>query len=197
LARHLPGRGTRRAEVPRVHRCRGPDRGVVRTAHAPGAVMTDLAAYRDEFPVLDRKAYLISASLGPISRRAQSYLEEYLEAWRTEGAPDPVWEEHVFPRMGSVKRTFAALVGADPDELAITTNVSVALSTIMSCLDFSGGRRKLVLSELDFPTDGHVFLAQRTRGAEVVILESPDGLTIPLESYEAGIDEETAAVCIN
>src|ERR687888_2569287 len=157
----------------------------------------DLSMYRDEFPVLERKAYLISASLGPISRRAKPYLHEYLDPGRTEDAPDPVWEEHVFPRMGSVKRTFAALVGADPDELAITTNVSVALSTIASCLDLSGERRKLVLSELDFPTDGHVFLGQRGRGAEVVILESPDGLTVPLEAYEGAIDEQTAAVCIN
>jgi len=157
----------------------------------------DLSAYRDEFPVLERKAYLISASLGPISRRAQTSLNEYLEAWATKGAPDPVWEEHVFPRMRSVKETFASLVGADADELAITTNVSLALSTIASCMDFTGERRKLILSELDFPTDGHVFLAQRRRGAEVVILKSPDGLTVPLESYQAAIDETTAAVCIN
>ena len=159
--------------------------------------MNDVSSYRDEFPILERKAYLISASLGPISRRARSFLDEYLEAWQAEGAPDPVWEEHVFPRMASVKETFARLVGADADELSITTNVSLALSTIASCLDLSGGRRKLVLSELDFPTDGHVFLAQRRRGAEVVILESPDGLTVPLEAYERAIDERTAAVCIN
>jgi kynureninase len=159
--------------------------------------MNELEAYREEFPVLERKAYLISASLGPISRRAQGYLDEYLEAWRTKGAPDHVWEEHVFPRMGSLKRTFGALVGADPDELSITTNVSLALSTIASCMDFTGERRKLILSELDFPTDGHVFLAQERRGAEVVILESPDGLTIPLEAYDEAIDERTAAVCIN
>lgn len=157
----------------------------------------DLADYRDEFPVLERKAYLISASLGPISRRAQSHLDDYLEAWATKGAPDPVWEEHVFPRMRSVKETFAELVGADADEIAITTNVSLALSTIVSCMDVTGERNKLVLSELDFPTDGHVFLAQQRRGAEVVILESPDGLTVPLESYEAAIDETTALVCIN
>jgi selenocysteine lyase/cysteine desulfurase len=99
--------------------------------------------------------------------------------------------------MRSVKRTFAELVGADADEVSITTNVSLALSTIASCIDFSGGRRKLVLSELDFPTDGHVFLAQQHRGAEVEILRSPDGLTVPIEAYEAAIDETTAAVCIN
>ena len=168
-------------------------------AETPGSSSggNDLASYRDEFPVLERKAYLISASLGPISRRAQSYLNEYLEAWATKGAPDHVWEEHVFPRMRSVKRTFADLVGADPDEVSITTNVSLALSTIASCMDFSGERNKLVLSELDFPTDGHVFLAQIPRGAEVVVLPSPDGLTVPLESYEEAIDERTALVCVN
>ncbi len=158
--------------------------------------MTSLDAYRDEFPVLERKAYLISASLGPVSRRAQRYLEEYVDAWAAEGAPDVVWMEHVFPRMAAVKRTFASLVGADPHEVAITTNVSIALSTIASCVDFSK-RRKVVLSELDFPTDGHVWLAQRTRGAEVVFLSSPDGLTVPLEAYAEAIDEDTAVVMVN
>jgi selenocysteine lyase/cysteine desulfurase len=114
----------------------------------------DLSTYREEFPVLERKAYLISASLGPISRRADAYLQEYLEAWRTEGAPDPVWEEHVFPRMRSVKATFAALVGADPDEVSITTNVSLALSTIASCLDSPvGGGNWSSLSSTSPPTD--------------------------------------------
>jgi kynureninase len=157
----------------------------------------DLLPYREEFPVLERKAYLISASLGPVSTRSQRFLDEYLDAWRTDGAPDPVWEEHVFPRMASVKRTFAGLVGADADEVAITTNVSLALSTICSCLDLSGERRKLVLSELDFPTDGHVWLAQRRRGVEIEWLRSPDGLTIPLEEYDRAIDDRTAVVMVN
>ena len=156
----------------------------------------DLTSYRDEFPILSRKSYLISASLGPISGRARGYLDQYLEAWATEGAPDPVWMDHVFPRMRQLKETFGALVGADADELAITGNVSLALSTIASCMDFSL-RPKVVMSELDFPTDGHVFLAQRARGAEVTFLRSPDGLTIPLEAYRDAIDGRTAAVVIN
>jgi kynureninase len=157
--------------------------------------VTDLTAYRDEFPVVNRKSYLISASLGPVSNRARRYLDDYMDAWGAKGAPDHVWPEEIFPRMAAVKRTFGAMVGADPDELAITVNVSLALSTIMSCLDLSK-RRKIILSELDFPTDGHVALAQRARGAEVVFLPS-DGLTVPMEAYEAAIDEDTALVYVN
>ena len=55
----------------------------------------------------------------------------------------------------------------------------------------------MILSELDFPTDGHVWLAQERRGAELVWLRSPDGLTIPLEAYDAAIDERTAVVMVN
>ena len=159
--------------------------------------MTDLESYREEFGVLRRKAYLISASLGPVSGRSKRYLREYVDAWEEMGAPEPVWFERIFPRIRLVKELFADLVGADADELAITTNVSTALSSIASCMDFPPERNRVILTELDFPTEGHVWLAQRRRGAEVVFLESPDGLTVPVESFAEAIDERTAIVCIN
>ena len=90
----------------------------------------DISAWRDEFPVLAHKTYLISASLGPVARRSRAYLEEYLDAWGTKGAPDHVWFEDIFPRMASLKRSFSALAGCDPDEVALTTNISIALATV-------------------------------------------------------------------
>lgn len=154
-------------------------------------------SYRDEFAVVQRKAYLISASLGPVSGRSKRYLQEYVDAWEEMGAPEPVWFERFFPRIREVKAMFAQLAGADPAELGITTNVSLALSTIASCLDFPPERNRVILTELDFPTAGHVWLAQRRRGAEVVFLPSPDGLTVPIEAFAEAIDERTAAVSIN
>ena len=54
----------------------------------------DVEAYRSEFPVLEKKAYLISASLGPVSNRARRYLDEYVLRWnyRKEGAGVIFWE---------------------------------------------------------------------------------------------------------
>jgi kynureninase len=157
-----------------------------------------LEDYRDEFPVLARKTYLISASLGPVSTRSEQYLSEYMDAWATKGAPDHVWFEEIFPRMATLKGSFAALAGCAPDEVALTTNLSIALSTVASCLDLSGTRNRIVLSELDFPTDGHVWLAwTRRTGAEIDWLKSPDGLTIPTEEFDRVIDERTALVMVN
>ena len=99
--------------------------------------------------------------------------------------------------MAQLKRSFSRLGGCDPDDVAITTNISIALSTIASTLDLSGERRRVVLSELDFPTDGHVWLAWAAKtGAEIVWLRSPDGLTIPLEAYDEAIDDRTAVVMV-
>jgi len=145
---------------------------------------------------VSRKSYLISASLGPVSTRARANLDGYLDAWASKGAPDHVWFEDIFPTMRRLKASFARLAGCDPDELAITTNISIAITTIASALDFSE-RNKVVMSELDFPTDGHVWLAHRTRGVEIEWLRSPDGLTIPLEEYDRAIDERTAVVMVN
>jgi kynureninase len=144
------------------------------------------------------KTYLISASLGPVSLRSRRLLDGYMDAWASKGAPDHVWIEDIFPAMGRLKETFAGLCGCDPDELAITTNISVALATIASCLDLSGERNRIVMSELDFPTDGHVWIAwARKTGAQIVWLRSQDGLSVPLEQYEGAIDERTALVMVN
>ena len=133
-----------------------------------------------------------------MSHRSRALLDGYLDAWAEQGAPDPVWFGHIFPAMARLKRSFAALAGCDADEVAITTNISIALSTIASAIDLRGERRRIVLSELDFPTDGHVWIAWAAKaGAEIVWLPSPDGLTIPLEAYDEAIDERTAVVMVN
>lgn len=121
-----------------------------------------------------------------------------MDAWASKGAPDPVWLEDIFPRMHALKASFSALAGCDADEVAITTNTSVALTTIASALDLSGPRNRIVMSELDFPTDGHVWIAwARKTGAEIIWLQSQDGLTIPLETYDEAIDDRTAVVMVN
>src|SRR3990172_5170613 len=89
------------------------------------------------------------------------------------------------------------MIGADPSELAVTTNVTMALASVLSCLDLAGERNQIVLTKLDFPTDGHVSLAPRRHGAEVTFLPSADGLTVPVESFAEAIDERTALVIIN
>jgi selenocysteine lyase/cysteine desulfurase len=80
------------------------------------------------------------------------------------------------------------------DEIAVTSSVSQAVSALASALSFDGARNRVVASAAEFPTVGHVWLAQQPRGASVdwVPLES-DG-TIDLADYQSRIDERTRVV---
>ena len=82
--------------------------------------------------------------------------EEYLADWEREGSPWELW----VAKAEEVRAAFAALIGASVEEIALTTSVSAAVSSLASGLSFDGERRKVVLTELEFPTVGQVWHAQ-------------------------------------
>ena len=157
--------------------------------------MQDLSHYRDEFPILKERTYLISASLGTLSQRSRSYAQEHLDLWQKLG-PEEFWFDHGFPRMARLREMFAALIGAESDEVALVPSVSVGLSTIASCLDLQA-RPKVVLTEMDFPTNHHVWRAQEQRGAKLDVIPSGDGITIDAAEFENRIDDQTSCVNVN
>ncbi|MGH2786795.1 MAG: aminotransferase class V-fold PLP-dependent enzyme [Actinomycetota bacterium] len=157
--------------------------------------MPDLSPYRAEFPVVGRRTYLISASLGPLSRRSRAGAEEHLDLWARLG-PEELWLDHGLPRLERCREQFAALIGADPDEVAVVPSVSAGLSAIASCLDFSI-RPKVVLSALDFPTNHYVWRAQERTGAKLDVVPTPDGIRIETGELVGRVDEQTAIVNTN
>ena len=157
--------------------------------------MTDFDAYRAEFPVLAERTYLISASLGPLSNRARSAAQEHLDLWSRLG-PEELWFDHGLPKLARCRELFARLIGADPDETAVVPSVSVGLSQIATCLDFAT-RPKVVLTDMDFPTNHYVWRAAERAGAKVEVVRSPDGITVPTEDVVARIDGQTAIVNLN
>ncbi|MGH2730160.1 MAG: aminotransferase class V-fold PLP-dependent enzyme, partial [Actinomycetota bacterium] len=157
--------------------------------------MTDFAGYRDEFPILAERTYLISASLGPLSRRSRALAEEHLDLWQRLG-PEELWFDHGFPKLQKCRTQFASLIGAAPDEVAIVPSVSAGLSSIASCLELTD-RPKVVLSDMDFPTNHYVWRAQERRGAKLEIVTSPDGIRIDEADVVARIDEQTAIANVN
>lgn len=157
--------------------------------------MRDLISYRSEFPVVERRTYLISASLGPLSNRGRQMAEEHLDLWQALG-PEELWFEHGLPRLEECRRSFATLIGADVEEIAVVPSVSNGLSSLATCLDFTE-RPKVVASDMDFPTDHYVWMAHQRRGAKLDIVRSPNRIDIEPDRYVERIDEETCIVNTN
>ncbi len=146
---------------------------------------------RHRFPIFDQRVYVNSCSQGALSDAVRASYEEYLGDWDEQGAPWEYWVE----RQESARASFADLIGAAPDEVAVTTSLSAGVASLASGLRFAR-RSKLVLTDWEFPTIGQIWHAQEARGARVTHVEqAPDG-TIPYEHFERAIDDETLLVSI-
>ena len=148
-------------------------------------------AIRDEFPIFEHTTYANSCSQGALSNRVRAAAEEWLDGWDANGAEWDFWVE----RSEAARSAFAGLVHADPDDVAVTTSVSQGVSALVSALDLSGERNRIVISEYEFPTVGQIAHAQELRGAEVVHVRPEADGRIPLERFAEAIDERTALVC--
>lgn len=159
---------------------------------APPAVEhPELLKYRAEFPILQKKTYLNSCSLGALSQRSIDGLNEFMATWNAWGAH--AWYDIWLGEIAKVRQKFASLIGAQLHEVAIAPNVSTALSTIATALDYST-RNKIVMADMDFPTLTYQWLVKERLGLECRFVESPDRVYTPPELFEREVDEQTALV---
>jgi len=151
----------------------------------------ELVAYRSEFPILQRKTYVNSCSLGALSNRSMQGLEQFMEMWNEWGAH--AWYEIWLGEIAKLRQKFAAIIGAQLHEVAIAPSVSVALSSIATALDYSQ-RDNVVMADMDFPTLAYQWLVKERLGVECRFVESPDRIYTPPELFEREVDSKTALI---
>ncbi|MBA2557961.1 MAG: aminotransferase class V-fold PLP-dependent enzyme [Chloroflexi bacterium] len=157
----------------------------------------ELTRYRDEFPLLSQTTYLNTCSLGALSARSRGRLDQFLDQWDRLGAR--AWYRHWLDELAGLREDFGWTIGRPGSEIALAPNVSIALTSIASALgplqrSEAPARSRVITTALDFPTLGHQWLARAPLGVELVVLPSPDGITVPVSAFEAAIDERTLLV---
>jgi len=143
---------------------------------------------RSRFPIFQRKVYLNSCSQGALCKDVQAGLENYIASWHEQGSPWELWVD----RYEAARTAFAQFINAGPEEVAIVTSASAGINAIASALNFRE-RNKVVMGEFEFPTMGHVWLAQRARGAQVQFVAA-EGDRISIVNYERAVDRNTLIV---
>lgn len=149
---------------------------------------TQIQKIRARFPIFQRKIYLNSCSQGALSDTVDAALQECLKTWHEEGSPWDLWIE----KYETVRVEFARFIGAESGEVAIVPSASAGINAIASTCDFAH-RSKIVMGEFEFPTMGHIWLAQEPRGATVEFIEAQRG-KLAVESYAKAVDAQTAIV---
>jgi kynureninase len=162
-----------------------------------GSPVSDpLLAFRSEFPILERTTYLVSHSLGAMPRTVADRLAEYVDTWAELGVR--AWANGWWEMPIEAANEIVPLLGAAAGEVAMVPNVSLGQAAVVSALEYTAPRDRIVMTDLDFPSVRYVYdrLAPRL-GAKVVVVPSDDGVSIDEDRLLAEIDERTALVAIS
>ena len=154
-----------------------------------------LLRWRSEFPILDSCTYLVSHSLGAMPRQAARELQDYADTWARRGVR--AWSEGWWEIGRTTGDLLAPILGVEPGTISMHQNVTVAQGIIASCYTFNDRRNRIVMSDLEFPSNMYLFEGFRRYGAEIAYVKSGEGVRAPLEPFLDAIDDRTLLVVVS
>lgn len=142
------------------------------------------------FPGTDHLTYLNIAAKGLVPTPVRDAVSAYMDRQIDGTADKDVLREGI----DEVRGRLARLIGADPDEVAITKNVSEGLNLFAASLPWEEGDNVVVCPEREHPNNIYLWYnIGRRQGVEVRSVEPGDG-TMPVEAMVAAMDERTRVV---
>jgi kynureninase len=151
-----------------------------------------LLRFRQEFPIVETCTYLVSHSLGAMPRRAATYLQQFADEWSARGVR--AWHEGWWEIGRTTGDLLAPVLGVRKGTISMHQNVTVALAIVASCHRYDGARNRIVMTDLEFPSNMYLFEGFRRYGAQVVYATSGDPMRANLNRLLEAIDERTALV---
>jgi selenocysteine lyase/cysteine desulfurase len=149
------------------------------------------ASVRADFPIASTQTYLNSAAIHPMSMPASQALEQHI-AFRLKGGGEgraDFGEE----QQKDLKRRFAQLIGAKPDEIAFVQNTSDGENIVVMGMDLPSRGGNVVLDELHFETSLYMYKSLEAKGLQLRVVKHRDW-RIDIHDMERAIDKNTRLV---
>jgi selenocysteine lyase/cysteine desulfurase len=146
---------------------------------------------RADFPIASAQTYLNSAAIHPMSVPCSEALTRHI-AFRLKGGGEgraDFGEE----QQKELKRRFAQLIGAKPDEIAFTQNTSDGENIVVMGMDLPKKGGNVVLDELHFETSLYMYKSLEAKGLQLRIVKHRDW-AIDIKDMEKAIDRNTRLV---
>jgi cysteine desulfurase / selenocysteine lyase len=127
---------------------------------------------RVEFPWTDETTYLNNASIGPLPERTRRTLDEFN---RRRSAPFQLPDRDIFASMAESRRLAARLIGAEPEEIALSINTGFGLSLAARALPLRAGDIVLA-SDREFPANVYPWMLLKDIGVTLELAPTtPEG----------------------
>jgi L-cysteine/cystine lyase len=151
--------------------------------------VSDPAALRSEFPVLERLSYLNAGTNGPVPRRATDAARDSLIEQANEGRSGRPFFEAVLEAAEQVRSRVAAILGCEPDELALTGSTTDGVNTVVSGLELGPGDEVLTSDEEHPGVLAPLAGLRARRGVSVRV--------VPFDSIASEVRPETRLVAVS
>jgi cysteine desulfurase/selenocysteine lyase len=151
----------------------------------------DVAAIRRQFPVTERMLYLDSAHQTPLATSVRDALVRFYQEGNETAGPKAVWLD----RVEQVRARVAALLGAQPSEVAFTKNTSEGMNIAANALPLAAGDNVLLV-EGDHPNNAYAFLNLRRKGVDVRFVPLA-GETARADMFAPHINARTRAISLS
>jgi selenocysteine lyase/cysteine desulfurase len=151
-----------------------------------------IATFRDRMPVTARWAYFDHAAVAPLPQPAREAIAQWLDEATQDG--DTVWPRWA-RRMESLRGTAAAMIHADPPEIALVPNTTTGISLVAEGLPWQAGDNVVTLAN-EFPSNIYPWMNLQSRGVETRLVPV-DGGRVDLGRIEDAIDARTRIVTIS
>lgn len=160
--------------------------------------MSDLArgaiasTVRRNYPATSNWTYVDVAARGLLSTGTRDAVDAYLDHRMAEGG-DKAW---MFQQVEKARTAFAALIGAEADEIALTKNVSEGVNIIAAAMPWRESDNVVFCETLEHPANVFPWYnIARLKGVQIKPVAPVDG-RIPLERIIEAIDSRTRLVAV-
>jgi L-cysteine/cystine lyase len=145
----------------------------------------DAARLRAEFPVFERVAYLNAGTCGPLPEAARRAIDEVVDLAEVDGRRGAYFDRF-FALRDRQREAYAAVLGASPADVALTTSTSEGVGRVVAGLDLREGD-EILTGDAEHPgLLGPLLAARDHRGAAV--------RTVPVAELPEQVSERTKLI---
>lgn len=151
-----------------------------------------LASFRQLMPITRRWAYFDHAAVAPLPEPSRQAIAQWLAEATDDG--DTVWPRWA-ERMESLRGTAAAMIHAEPAEMALVPNTTAGITIVAEGFPWQAGDNVVTLAN-EFPSNLYPWMNLASRGVETRLVPV-DGGRVDLGRLEEALDERTRIVTIS
>lgn len=150
------------------------------------------AEFRELMPISRKWAYFDHAAVAPLSKPASAAISSWLREAAEEG--DTVWPRWA-KRVEEVRATAAAMIAANPREVALIPNTTSGISLVAEGFPWRDGDNVVTLSN-EFPSNLYPWLNLEQRGVETRRLDATDG-SVDVDQLISLCDSQTRIISVS